>query len=67
MSYEPWMPWEKYRKALKVIEEVKEPPCKHCKLFALMPMYNGVKYDGVIACHAETMHKDFSCFEEGER
>lgn len=41
-----------------------EPPCEQCRFFnpRIKTTKNGT-FDGVIICHSDEMHHDFSCYE----
>lgn len=46
--------------------DIDAPPCVHCKFWNPQPEASkgttGFVYYSVKLCHAEMMHKDFSCF-----
>jgi len=65
-----WKPWDEYseeqaRAALSIL--VEWPPCQHCKFWRpqidVDKVAGAQRYNGVILCHAETMYRDFSCFD----
>lgn len=48
--------------------DVAAPPCVDCAHwspeFIFMQYENGQKQNGIILCHADTMRRDFSCFDQ---
>lgn len=63
-----WQPWEDYKKTTLLALPITEPPCKNCKFWNPQPQFTnlrtGMKFDGVICCHAEYQHQDFSCYNK---
>lgn len=71
MSKREWKPWIFYagRTPDKLID-LNEPPCKWCchwnPEIKFCPSPEGQAFDGVVCCHAEDQHQDFSCYKAKE-
>ena len=65
-----WQPWEDYKDLLLPDLPITKPPCEDCLMWSPQPKYmnlrGGLCFDGVICCHSEIMHGDFSCFRDKE-
>jgi hypothetical protein len=66
MGLSKWTPWEDYEKDPEILD-IKRPPCEDCMFWNPQRTYHeGVyksHFSGLVLCHAENMHKDFSCFK----
>jgi hypothetical protein len=64
-----WKPWDLPMPPAPSMP-IDAPPCSHCVYWKpqAKPVQTqaGVKWSGVILCHAMMMHHDFSCFESRE-
>lgn len=60
-----WEPWEQYKTLTPVRLPISEPPCKWCKFFDPIAVFDKEgKFDGITCCHAEEMFSDYSCYRE---
>lgn len=68
-----WKPWTDSPvdapAAMNKYNGMKGPPCSFCLHWnpqvAYRPTPQGFVGDGIVCCHAEEMHPDFSCFKDG--
>lgn len=66
-----WYPWMEFKgeapQATNNGLPIVEPPCKECKHWNPQVTFRagaeGQIPDGVRLCHADSMHRDFSCFK----
>lgn len=66
-----WFPWTECKgdapQATNNGNPISEPPCKVCKHWNPQVTFRngpeGQIPDGVRLCHAQDMHRDFSCFK----
>jgi hypothetical protein len=66
-----WFPWAEANgdvpAALNEGSPIIEPPCKLCRHWNPQVRFQngpeGQVPSGVILCHADSMHRDFSCFK----
>lgn len=62
--FKPWVEFEKDAETIPV----DAPPCVHCAFWKPQRKYvswgeRGSVFDGVVLCHSDGMHSDFSCFK----
>ena len=60
-----WKPWEQFKATAEVLP-IHEPPCPSCHFWNPQRKWTeylaSQQFDGVILCHNEDMHGDFSCY-----
>jgi hypothetical protein len=63
-----WEPWEDYKEDSALLP-IFAPPCPNCKFWKPQRRYvelgeYGLKFDGIVCCHAKEQHCDFSCYRD---
>lgn len=62
----PWQPWEDFKSGPEVLP-IFGPPCPYCRFWYPVRKFaeygGGQHFDGVILCHADEQHRDFSCYK----
>jgi hypothetical protein len=66
-----WKPWQTFKRNPPDLLGVNAPPCPDCRHWKpqakFMDLPTGQIFDGVVCCHAEDMHHDFSCFRSNDQ
>lgn len=59
-------PWEMDPPPSPVAVNIDGPPCKGCKLWDPIAIFNDRVYIGVRLCHSDEQYQDFSCYRAKE-